>query len=389
MSRRLGVALLGAGWAGRMHSAEYGRAAGLLADRGVRLEPVVVADADLDRARSVARRSAIPAVEADWRAAVHRDDVDLVDICLPDECHAEVAIAAARAGRHILCEKPLAQTVEQGEAALAEVERAGVTAMVGLQYRRTPAAELLGRLIDDGRLGRPHTVRAYFARDVGADPATRVGWRFDAARIGSGSVHALGPHVIDLLRYLVGEITAVAASVQSDVGTVRTGEGTVRSGDGTGARTTDSADVLLRFAGGAHGVLQTSWAAFGRKHHLEIEVLGEGGGARLVSDRLGQVELADSAATAPGYRTVYSGPDQRLGRLLDLTPGVAVGLDSAQAVQLYDLGLAIAEGRPVAPDFRDGLAVDRCLAAIEQSSAQRRWVELNADHPPLAIARST
>jgi predicted dehydrogenase len=375
VSRRLGVALLGAGWAGRMHSAEYGRAAGLLADRGIRLEPVVVADADLDRARSVARRSAIPDVEADWRAAVHRDDVDLVDICLPDECHAEVAIAAARAGRHILCEKPLAQTVEQGEAALAEVERAGVTAMVGLQYRRTPAAELLGRLIDDGRLGRPHTVRAYFARDVGADPATRVGWRFDAARIGSGSVHALGPHVIDLLRYLVGEITAVAASVQSDVGT-----------DG---RASDSADVLLRFAGGAHGVLQTSWAAFGRKHHLEIEVLGGNGGARLVSGRLGQIELADSAATAPGYRTVYSGPDQRLGRLLDLTPGVAVGLDSAQAVQLYDLGLAIAEGRPVAPDFRDGLAVDRCLAAIEQSSAQRRWVELNADHPPLAIARST
>jgi predicted dehydrogenase len=382
VNRRLGVALLGAGLAGRMHAAEYGRAAGLLADRGIRLEPVVVADADLDRARSVARRSAIPEVEADWRAAVHRDDVDLVDICLPDEYHAEVAIAAARAGRHILCEKPLAQTPAQGEAALAEIERAGVTAMVGLQYRRTPAAELLGRLIDDGRLGRPHTVRAYFARDVGADPATRVGWRFDDGRLGSGSVHALGPHVIDLLRYLVGEITAVAASVQSDVGTVR-------SGDGTGARASDSADVLLSFAGGAHGVLQTSWAAFGRKHHLEIEILGEGGGARLVSGRLGQIELADSAATAPGYRTVYSGPDQRLGRLLDLTPGVAVGLDSAQAVQLYDLGLAIAEGRPVAPDFRDGLAVDRCLAAIEQSSAQRRWVELTADHPPLAIARST
>jgi len=225
VNRRLGVALLGAGLAGRMHAAVYGRAAGLLADGGIRLEPVVVADADLDRARSVARRSAIPEVEADWRAAVHRDDVDLVDICLPDECHAEVAIAAARAGRHILCEKPLAQTPAQGEAALAEIERAGVTAMVGLQYRRTPAAELLGRLIDDGGLGRPHTVRAYFARDVGADPATRVGWRFDAARLGAGSVHALGPHVIDLLRYLVGEITAVAASVQSDVGTVRSGEG--------------------------------------------------------------------------------------------------------------------------------------------------------------------
>ena len=375
MNRRLGVALVGAGLAGRMHAAEYGRAAGLLADRGIRLEPVVVADADLDRARSVARRSGIPAVEADWRAAVHRDDVDLVDICLPDECHAEVAIAAARAGRHILCEKPLAQTPAQGEAALAEIERAGVTAMVGLQYRRTPAAELLGRLIDEGRLGRLHTVRAYFARDVGADPATRVGWRFDGARLGSGSVHALGPHVIDLLRYLVGEITAVAASVQSDVG--------------TDERASDSADVLLRFAGGAHGVLQTSWAAFGRKHHLEIEVLGGEGAARLVSDRLGQVQVAESAATAPGLRTVYSGPDQRLGRLLGLTPGVAVGLDSAQAVQLYDLGLAIAEGHPVAPDFRDGLAVDRCLAAIEQSSAQRRWVELTADHPPLAIARST
>ena len=373
MSRRLGVALLGAGLAGRMHAAEYGRAAGLLAGHGVRLEPVVVADADLDRAESVARRAAIPAVEADWRAAVSRDDVDLVDICLPDECHAEVAIAAARAGKHILCEKPLAQTVEQGEAALAEIERAGVTAMVGLQYRRTPAAELLGQLIDDGRLGRPHTVRAYFARDVGADPATRVGWRFDGARLGSGSVHALGPHVIDLLRYLVGEITAVAASVQSDIG--------------TDSRASDSADVLLRFAGGAHGVLQTSWAAYGRKHHLDIEVLGGKGSARLVSDRLGQVQLAESTAT--GFRTVYSGPDQRFGRLLDLVPGVAVGLDAAQAVQLYDLGRAIAEGRPVAPDFRDGLAVDRCLAAIEQSSAQRRWVELNADHPPLAIARST
>ena len=377
MNRRLGVALVGAGWAGRMHAAEYGRAAGLLAGHGIRLEPVVIADTDVNRAESVARRAAIPAVEADWRAAVNRHDVDLVDICLPDERHAEVAIAAARAGKHILCEKPLAQTVEQGEAALTEIERAGVTAMVGLQYRRTPAAELLGQLIDEGRLGRPHTVRAYFARDVGADPSTRVGWRFDGARVGSGSVHALGPHVIDLLRYLVGEITAVAASVQSDIGT-----------DGPAS---DSADVLLFFAGGAHGVLQTSWAAFGRKHHLEIEVLGGKGSARLVSDRLGQVQLAESTATttAPGFRTVSSGPDQRIGRLLDLVPGVAVGLDAAQAVQLYDLGRAIAEGRPVAPDFRDGLAVDRCLAAIEQSSAQRRWVDLTADHPPLAIARST
>jgi levoglucosan dehydrogenase len=236
--------------------------------------------------------------------------------------------------------------------------------MVGLQYRRTPAAEMIRRRIEAGELGRVHTFRAHFYRDLGTVPAVRGSWRFDPSQPGAGSIVAMGPHALDLARFLVGEIEAVAATVTADVE--------------PGKPVEDTADVLLRFAGGAHGVLQTSWAQIGYKHYLELEVAGTEGTARLRSDRLGQMELATSNASGDGFRVVHCDASERLGELFELVPGVAVGLGDATAAQLVDFVAAAAAGLQVEPDFQAALAVDRCVAAIKRSAAAGLWQTLDA-----------
>ena len=216
MSQRtdIGVGMVGYAFMGRAHSLAW-NAVGRVFDLPLRPRLAAICGRDRAAAEAAAARLGWAAAETDWRALIARDDVDLVDIAAPGDLHAPIAIAALEAGKHVLCEKPLANTLAEAEAMKAAADAAyprGARAMVGFNYRRVPALALARRLVEQGRIGPLRHVRAVYLQDWLADPEAPMTWRMRAERAGSGALGDLGAHVVDLARYLTGdEITGVSA----------------------------------------------------------------------------------------------------------------------------------------------------------------------------------
>ncbi|HEX8510718.1 MAG TPA: Gfo/Idh/MocA family oxidoreductase, partial [Propionibacteriaceae bacterium] len=253
-------------------------------------ELTVLAGRDESAVRAASERLGFASVETDWRRVVERDDVDLVDICTPGDLHHEIAIAALQAGKHVLCEKPLANSVaeaEQMSAAAAEAAVHGVYAMCGYTYRRTPALAFAKRLIEEGRIGTVRHVRAKYLQDWLSDEDAPMTWRLDRTKSGSGALGDIGAHIIDAAQWLTGTpITGVSGLLETFV-TSRPmsgdrvglgGQGKVGNDAPRGTVTVDDAALFTtRFAGGAIGSFEASRFALGRKNALRIEINGTAG----------------------------------------------------------------------------------------------------------------
>src|SRR3712207_6686798 len=220
MTPTLGVGLIGYAFMGAAHSHAW-RTAPHFFDLPVRPELTVLAGRDAVRVADAAGRLGWSSVETDWRRVLEREDVDLVDVCTPGDTHAEIAIAALEAGKHVLCEKPLANTVAEAEAMAEAAVRAaarGVRSMVGFTYRRVPAIGLARRLVAEGRIGQVRHVRAQYLQDWIADPSAPMSWRLQKDRAGSGALGDIGAHVVDLTQYVTGEtLTGVSALLETFV----------------------------------------------------------------------------------------------------------------------------------------------------------------------------
>src|SRR5215210_6593648 len=220
MTRTLGVGLIGYAFMGAAHSQAW-RTAPHFFDLPLRPELTVLAGRDAARVAEAADRLGWSSTETDWHRVIERDDVQLVDVCTPGDTHAEIAIAALEAGKHVLCEKPLANTVAEAEAMTEAAERAaehGVRAMVGFTYRRVPAIALARRLVAEGRIGEIRHVRAQYLQDWIADPEAPLSWRLQAERAGSGALGDIGAHIIDLAQHITGEvITGVSGMLETFV----------------------------------------------------------------------------------------------------------------------------------------------------------------------------
>jgi predicted dehydrogenase len=246
--------------------------------------------------------------ETDWRRLLERDDIDLVDVCTPGDTHAEIAIAALEAGKHVLCEKPLANTVEEAEAMTAAAERAagrGVRAMVGFTYRRVPAIALARMLVADGRIGDIRHVRAQYLQDWIADPQAPMTWRLQKERAGSGALGDIGAHIVDLTQHITGQhLTGVTGLLETfvkqrpvaDAGTAKLGADRVNGsaaqlGDVT---VDDAAGFLARFSGGAMGVFEATRFATGRKNSIRLEVNGSRGSLAFDFEDMNVLEFYDA-----------------------------------------------------------------------------------------------
>lgn len=346
-------------------------------------------------ARAAAERHGWAAVETDWRALIARDDIDLVDICTPGDSHAEIAVAALAAGKHVLCEKPLANTVAEAEAMTRAAEEAygrGQVAMVGFNYRRVPATALARRMIADGRLGTLRHVRVTYLQDWLADPAFPLTWRLRREHAGSGALGDLGAHIVDLAQYLAGEpLAGVSALTETFVrerplpgGPSRglaAGSATGAPGVSTGTVTVDDAAVFTgRFASGALAAFEATRYATGRKNALRIELNGERGSLAFDLERLNELWFHD--ATGPGVeagfrRILVTEPEHPY---LDAwwPPGHGLGYEHTFVHQARDLVHAIAAGTRPDPSFAEGLQVQRVLAAVEESA------EKNSVYTPVA-----
>jgi len=366
----LRVGMVGYAFMGAAHSQAW-RTAPHVFDLPLRPEMAVLCGRSAAAASAAASRLGWAAVETDWRALVKRDDVDLVDICTPGDSHAEIAIAALRAGKHVLCEKPLANTLEEASAmasAASEARAGGVRAMIGFNYRRVPALALARQLVADGRIGRIRHVRATYLQDWLVDPSFPLTWRLQRQHAGSGALGDLGAHIVDLAQYLTGDlITGVSALTTTFVG-----ERPVPGGSGPGAVTVDDAALFLgRLGSGAVASFEATRFASGRKNQLRVELNGDGGSLAFDLERNNELWFNDRADSAgpQGFRCVLVTEPGHPYLSAWWPPGHVLGWEHTFTHEVRDLVYAIAEATDPSPSFADGLQVQRVLAAVEDSAA--------------------
>jgi predicted dehydrogenase len=326
--------------------------------------------------------------ETDWKRLVDRDDVDLVDVCTPGNTHAEIAIAALEAGKHVLCEKPLANTVDEAEAMTAAAEAArsnGVRSMVGFTYRRVPAIGLARKLVADGRVGDIRHVRAQYLQDWITDPQAPLSWRLQKDRAGSGALGDIGAHIIDLTQYITGEqITGVSALMETfvkerPIPESASGLSGVAGTERGEVTVDDAAAFLARFTGGGLATFEATRFASGRKNAIRIEINGAAGSLAFDFEDMNVLHVYDHTedpATAGFKRVLVTEPAHPYVSAW-WPPGHLLGYEHGFTHQAVDLLTAIAEGRDPEPSFADGLAIQRVLAAVEQSAAKDSvWTEI-------------
>ncbi|MFV2145032.1 Gfo/Idh/MocA family protein [Isoptericola sp. G70] len=384
---RLGIGMVGYSFMGAAHSHAW-RTAPRFFELPLRTEMTAVVGRDPERVAEAATRLGWDSSETDWHRLLERDDIDLVDICTPGNTHAEIAIAALDAGKHVLCEKPLANTVAEAEQMVAAADRAaarGARAMVGFTYRRVPAIQLARQLVADGRIGQVRHVRAQYLQDWLSDPSAPLSWRLDKEKAGSGALGDIGAHIVDLTQFITGEqITGVTGVLETfvterPVATVFAGlSGT--GGDETGPVTVDDAAAFLaRMSGGGLGVFEATRYAQGRKNAIRIEINGSKGSLAFDFEDMNVLHFFDaeeSGATAGFRRIVVTEADHHAYVAAWWPPGHGLGYEHAFTHQVVDLVSAIAGGEDPAPSFADGLAVQRVLDAVERSAEKGVWLDV-------------
>ncbi|MFJ2171910.1 Gfo/Idh/MocA family protein [Streptomyces sp. NPDC087851] len=387
----LGIGMIGYAFMGAAHSQGW-RTAGHVFDLPMR--PVLAAICGRDRTavQAAAQKHGWAAAETEWRELIARDDVRVVDICTPGDSHAEIAIAALEAGKHVLCEKPLANSVAEAEAMVRAARAArsrGQLAMVGFNYRRVPAVSYARKLIEEGRLGTLRHVRVTYLQDWLADPAAPLTWRLKREHAGSGALGDLGAHIVDLAQFLTGEaLVGVSALTETFVKErpVLSGATAGLSGTGgtaTGAVTVDDAVVFTgRLASGALASFEATRMASGRKNALRLEINGERGSLAFDLERLNELSFHDHTepAASSGFRRILVTEPEHPYLEAWWPPGHALGYEHTFVHQVRDLVEAVAAGRDPVPSFEDGLQVQRVLAAVEDSAAK------NAAYTPVPQA---
>ncbi|MFK5688914.1 Gfo/Idh/MocA family protein [Ornithinimicrobium sp. LYQ92] len=355
----LGVAVIGYSFMGRAHSNAWRNVGAFYPDAPrVRMQTLVGRDQTaLTRAADTLGWAD---TATDWREVLTRDDIDVVDVCTPGHLHAEVALAALAAGKHVLVEKPLANTVADCEALVAAAQAPGAgRSMLGFNYRRVPALALARDLIAQGRVGQVRQVRIAYLQDWLADEDAGMSWRLRRETAGSGVLGDLGSHAVDQLRFLLGQ------GVQAVRGQLRTFVPQRPGPDGTLEQVTvdDAAWATLETDSGVVASLEVSRMATGRKNSLQIEVFGTRGSLRFDLERLNELVLVDGQGASTILVTEPEHP------YLDAwwPTGHTLGWDHTFTSQAADLLRAVADGTPIHPGFEDGLAVQQVLAAIETS----------------------
>jgi predicted dehydrogenase len=373
--KEIGVALIGYNFMGRAHSNAYRQVRHFFEPRLVpRLK--VLCGRNAAAVEAAAARLGFEEWATDWREVVNREDIGLVDVSTPGDSHAEIAIAAAKAGKAVICEKPLANTVAEARAMLTAVTRAGVVHMVCHNYRRAPAVMLAKRIIDEGRLGRIYHYRGTYLQDWLVDPDFPLEWRLQKKVAGSGALGDLASHSIDLARFLVGEISELAAGLETFVKERPLEDQPKKKGKVT---VDDASAAVVRFGNGALGTIEATRMASGRKNHNRFEINGSLGSLAFDLERLNELQVffRSDPGEVQGFRTVLA-TEAAHHRYVKAwwPPGHALGYEHTFVHTIHDLLEAIADHEIPQPSFADGLANQQVLAAMEKAARTNRWVRV-------------
>ena len=375
MARPLNIGMIGYGFMGRAHSNAYSQVNHFF---DLQYRPVLKAICARDeaKAKAFAATWGYESVETDWRKLIARRDIDAIDICTPNNMHREIALAAAAAGKTILCEKPLAMNSQEGAEMAAAVEKAGVANMVWYNYRRVPAVTLAKKLIDEGRLGKIFHYRAVFLQDwtISTDlPQGGAGlWRLDVAAAGSGVTGDLLAHCIDTALWLNGGIDRVTAMTETFV--------KERKHNLTGkvepVGIDDACAFLARFKNGALATFESTRYARGHKALYTFEINGEKASIQWDLHDLHRLSYFDhrDEGTLRGWRSIHvtDGDHPYMGKWW--VPGLQIGYEHSFVHQVADFLEGLANSKPASPTFRDALETQKVCDAVLESGRTSQWV---------------
>jgi predicted dehydrogenase len=375
--KALNIGMVGYGFMGRAHSNAY-RKVGNFFD--LEYQPVLkaVAARSRDKAEAFAYRWGYESVETDWRKLVERSDIDAVDICVPNDLHMEIAIAAAKAGKMVLCEKPLARNTKEGEKMVAAVEKAGVPNTVWYNYRRVPAVSLIKQVVDSGRLGKIFHYRAKFLQDWTISPEVPQGgtgtWRLDLEAAGSGVTGDLIAHCVDTAIWINGSVKDLTAMTETFVKKRKHAV----TGKLEDVGIDDAAAVLCHFDNGSLGTFESTRYARGHKALYTLEINGQHGSLAWDLHDLNRVAWFDHRIEGQlrGWTSILvtDGEHPYLGKWW--VPGLSIGYEHSFIHQLADFLEGVASGTPASPTFREALETTRVCDAIVKSGKTGKWVEV-------------
>lgn len=370
----LNIGMVGYGFMGRTHSNAFLQA-GRYFDLACQPALKAVCARNAERAEAFAANWGYQSIETDWRRLVERTDIDLIDIASPNDTHAEIAIAAAKAGKIVMCEKPLGRTAEEARAMVGAVESANVPNMVWYNYRRVPAVMLLKQLLDEGRLGRIFHYRAKFLQDwtISQDlPQGGEGlWRLDAAVAGSGVTGDLLAHNIDTALWLNGPIRELTAMTETFIKQRKHN----LTGKVAPVGIDDASAFLCRFENGSLATFEATRYARGHKALNTLEINGEHGSAMWDLHDLHRIQWFDhrDEGRLRGWRNIHVSDSDHPYMKHWWVPGLQIGYEHTFIHQVADFLEALAAGKSAAPTFRDGLATDYVTDAVLKSAKSGKW----------------
>ena len=385
--KKINVGLIGAGFMAKAHSIAYaGMPMFFWPAPAIPVKKMIV-DINEAAARDAKEKFAFESYSTDWHDILDDPDIQVVDICTPNNAHAEIAIAAANAGKHIICEKPLALTPGQAKEMYLAAEKNHVRTMVAFNYRKTPAIQLAKKYIDEGAIGNILDFRGTYLQDWSADPASPLSWRFQKDICGSGALGDIGTHVVDIMRFLVGDFKKVNARTATYIKErpVQTGLadslGNSRAGCGAPKGIVDVDDqclFMVECENGAFGSIEATRNAWGRNNYITFEIHGTKGSICFNYERRDELQVcfASDQNDRRGFRTVYTGPAHPYGEGLWPIPALGIGYTETKIIECYDFFQALKDNTRALPDFRDGYAVELISEAVLESAKTNSWVDV-------------
>lgn len=375
MKKEIRVALIGHQFMGIAHSNAYRNAtmwAGIPAK--ITMKCLCASDS-IENLRDFAGKYGWEEVETDWRKVVGRDDIDLVSIATPNFLHREIAVEAARNGKHVLCEKPLANNLEEARQMLDAVEKAGVKHCCGYSYRFTPSLALARQLVQEGRIGRIYHVFVRYAQDWITNPNFGMVWRFDKKMAGSGPLGDLSAHSVDATRFVTGlEFKEVTGNLQTLI-RERPLDSNNPEGPKGSVTVDDVAQFLVNFKGGATGCYESTRLATGRKNYNTIEINGEKGSIFWNFEDQNYLLFYDNTQSPQeaGFRKINVTHDVHPYKGGWWPQGHGIGYADSFVIEVAEFIHAVVEDKPFHPSFEDGVKCQEVLEAVERSAGSRTW----------------
>ncbi|CAM3480373.1 MULTISPECIES: Gfo/Idh/MocA family protein [Aquirufa] len=381
--KKLRIGLIGTGFMGRTHSNGFNRITNFFPN--LAYEPVMqaVCSRNEEKVKAFAEQWGYASYETDWRKLIARDDIDAVDICTPNDTHAEISIAAAKAGKMILCEKPLSRTLAEGEEMVKEIEAAGVKNTTWYNYRRLPAVTLAKQIVDSGKLGRIFHYRANFLQDWTISPDLPQGgagtWRLDVEAAGSGVTGDLLAHCIDTALWINGGITDVSAMTETFIKErVHTESGQVQK-----VGIDDACLFHCHFENGSLGLFESTRYARGHKALYTFEINGEHASLRWDLHDLNRLEMYDHAdeSIVRGWKSILVTDGDQPYMDKWWVPGLSIGYEHSFVHQAADFLKSLETGEPCSPTFREALQTQKVCEAVIDSAKQKQWKDTNVEWP--------